>query len=92
MAIILAGEREYLLAEGLPVSYHRAKETGPPFPPVDIPPEGIDFHRMVSDFERALIFEGLNKAQGKRSKAAALLNLKRTTLLEKLRRLQTAPS
>ncbi|MBI3896466.1 MAG: sigma-54-dependent Fis family transcriptional regulator [Acidobacteria bacterium] len=91
MAIILAGEREYLLPGDLPALCHRPAET-PLFPNIGIPPEGVDFHRLVSEFEKALITEGLKIAQGKRSKAATLLNLKRTTLLEKLRRLQPTPS
>ncbi|OFW10367.1 MAG: hypothetical protein A3G20_10025 [Acidobacteria bacterium RIFCSPLOWO2_12_FULL_59_11] len=91
MAVILAGEREYLLPEDLPALRHRPTETSL-IPRVGIPPEGVDFHQLVSAFEKALILEGLEIAQGKRSKAAVLLNLKRTTLLEKLRKLQSTPS
>jgi transcriptional regulator with PAS, ATPase and Fis domain len=88
MAVILAGEREFLLPEDMPLSRRTAAE---PVPKVEVPSEGVDFHGLVSQFERALIQEGLRKAQGKRSKAASLLNLKRTTLLEKLKKLEAGP-
>jgi DNA-binding NtrC family response regulator len=56
---------------------------------VEVPPEGVDLNRLVSQFERALIEEGLRQAHGRRTQAAALLGLKRTTLLEKIKRLET---
>jgi DNA-binding NtrC family response regulator len=88
MAIILAGERDYLLPEDLP-PLCRPPETESALR-VEVPPEGVDFNRLVSQFERALIEEGLKRAHGRRSQAAELLGLKRTTLLEKLKRLETA--
>ncbi len=88
MAVILAGERKFLLLEDFPAVCRLA----PPatVPKVEIPPEGIDFHLVVSEFEKTIILEGLKLAQGKRSRAAALLNMKRTTLLEKLKKMQAA--
>ena len=87
MATILAGERDYLLPEDLPPLCR------PPEPDyaarVEVPPEGVDFNQLVSQFERALIEEGLKRANGRRSQEAELLGLKRTTLLEKLKRLDT---
>jgi DNA-binding NtrC family response regulator len=87
MATILAGERDYLLPDDLPPLCR------PPEPDfsarVEVPPEGVDFNHLVSQFERALIEEGLKRANGRRSQAAELLGLKRTTLLEKLKRLDT---
>ena len=86
MAIILAGERDYLLPEDLPPL---CRPPEPDFPPrVEVPPEGVDLNRLVSQFEKALIEEGLRQAHGRRSQAALLLGLKRTTLLEKLKRLE----
>jgi DNA-binding NtrC family response regulator len=86
MATILAGKRDYLLPDDLPPLCR------PPEPEfstrVEVPPEGVDFNQLVSQFERALIEEGLKRANGRRSQAAELLGLKRTTLLEKLKRLE----
>jgi DNA-binding NtrC family response regulator len=51
-----------------------------------IPDEGIDFNTEISELERKLIVESMRKAKGNKREAAQLLQLKRTTLIEKLRR------
>ena len=89
MALILGGEREYLLPEDFPAVCRRPASSES-LPRVEIPDEGADFNLLVSRFEKALILEGLRRSDGKRSRAAALLNMKRTTLLEKLKKLQAA--
>ncbi len=48
---------------------------------------GIDLNKMVSTLERNLIVQALEKAGGVRSKAAQLLKLNRTTLLEKMKKM-----
>jgi DNA-binding NtrC family response regulator len=53
-----------------------------------IPDEGIDFSSVVSQVERELLLQTLDKTKGNKMQAAKLLNLKRTTLVEKLKRLQ----
>jgi DNA-binding NtrC family response regulator len=53
---------------------------------VYIPDEGINFNTEVSELERKLILESLRKTNGNKREAAELLQLKRTTLIEKLRR------
>ena len=50
--------------------------------------EGIDFNAMVSDFEDRLILQALAKTGGNKKEAARLLNLKRTTLIEKIKKKQ----
>ena len=45
----------------------------------------IDFARMVREFEICLIKSALYQAGGQQKKAAALLNLKPTTLCEKMK-------
>ncbi len=54
--------------------------------PIEIPEEGIDFNKLVDDFEMDLIEKALEKAGGIKNKAAALLNIKRTTLVEKMKK------
>jgi nitrogen regulation protein NR(I) len=49
--------------------------------------DGIDLNAMVSSLERNLIMQALEKARGVRSKAAQLLRLNRTTLLEKMKKM-----
>jgi DNA-binding NtrC family response regulator len=47
---------------------------------------GLDFRKAREDFENGLIRQALSLCEGNRNKAAALLGLKRTTLLEMLKR------
>jgi DNA-binding NtrC family response regulator len=49
---------------------------------------GIDFDNVVSDLERDLIMQSLRKTSGNKKMAARLLNLKRTTLIEKMKRVR----
>ena len=53
---------------------------------IEIPDEGIDFNQLVDDFESQLITKALEKAGGIKNKAAALLNIKRTTMVEKMKK------
>jgi DNA-binding NtrC family response regulator len=52
-----------------------------------IPEGGLEMEQLVSDFERALIQRALEFAGGNKRYAADLLHLKRTTLIEKMKRL-----
>ncbi len=54
---------------------------------LQLPTEGIDLNQVVSELEKNLICQSLKRTQGNKGKAARLLNLKRTTLVEKLRRM-----
>ncbi len=53
---------------------------------VAIPEDGINFNDAVNEFENELILQALQKTNGNKNKAASLLNLNRTTLVEKLKR------
>ena len=55
--------------------------------PVNIPDEGLDFTAMITQLERELLLRGLEKTGGNKRQAARLLNLSRTTLIDKLQRL-----
>jgi two-component system, NtrC family, response regulator AtoC len=56
-------------------------------PTVSIPDEGINFTSVVSQLERELILRVLEKTHGNKRQAARLLNLSRTTFIDKLQRL-----
>jgi DNA-binding NtrC family response regulator len=56
-------------------------------PSMSIPDEGINFTSVVSQIERELILRCLEKTGGNKRQAARLLNLSRTTLIDKLNRL-----
>jgi DNA-binding NtrC family response regulator len=53
-----------------------------------IPEEGVEMERLVADFEHSLIRKALDRTGGNKRQAADLLHLKRTTLIEKLKRLE----
>jgi DNA-binding NtrC family response regulator len=55
------------------------------------PDEGIDLERYMEGIELTLIKRSLERTQGNKVRAARLLNLKRTTLIEKLKRLDRQP-
>ena len=55
---------------------------------VQIPEEGISFKSVVNDFENELILKALEKTAWNKNKAASLLNLNRTTLVEKIKKRQ----
>jgi DNA-binding NtrC family response regulator len=57
-------------------------------PDVWFPEEGIDFETYIGGLELALIRRSLERTRGNKRQAAKLLNLKRTTLVEKLKRLE----
>ncbi|MCF8719774.1 sigma-54 interaction domain-containing protein [Nitrospina gracilis] len=54
---------------------------------VGIPDEGINLKKMVEEFEKELIVEALEKTNWVKNKAATLLGLNRTTLVEKLKKM-----
>jgi DNA-binding NtrC family response regulator len=56
-----------------------------------LPEEGIDFEGYISRIEHELIRRALEKTGGNKGQASRLLNLKRTTLVEKLKRLEPRP-
>jgi transcriptional regulator with PAS, ATPase and Fis domain len=52
------------------------------------PDDGLDFARYIETVELSLIRRSLERTRGNKRQAAKLLNLKRTTLIEKLKRLE----
>jgi DNA-binding NtrC family response regulator len=86
MAVALSGDRPVLDIEDFPV-VSGLSLASTPFPNIDIPDDGIHFNTMISDLERRLILQSLQASGGNKKKAASLLHLKRTTFVEKLRRM-----
>ncbi len=56
---------------------------------VSLPEDGLDLEAFINGIELDLIQRSLERTGGNKGKAARLLNLKRTTLVEKLKRLQS---
>jgi sigma-54 specific flagellar transcriptional regulator A len=57
-----------------------------------LPPQGLDLRAHLAAIERSLIEQALARSSGTVAHAARLLNLRRTTLVERLRRLGMLPS
>jgi transcriptional regulator with PAS, ATPase and Fis domain len=55
------------------------------------PVEGLDFNSVVDQFENILILHALERTGWNRNRAAGLLRLNRTTLVEKLKKKQLIP-
>jgi len=54
---------------------------------MELPPDGLDLNQVVSDMEKKLMLQSLQITRGNKKRAAELLGLKRTTFLEKMKRL-----
>ena len=72
--------------EDLPEKMRTMWTPSQPGATVEIPDEGFCLDMAVREFERELISRALKKAEGVKNKAAQLLGIKRTTLIEKLKR------
>ena len=55
---------------------------------VVLPEDGVDLRQYLHDVEREIIRRSLERTGGNKHRAARLLNIKRTTLIEKAKRLQ----
>ncbi|GIX21303.1 MAG: hypothetical protein KatS3mg121_0086 [Gammaproteobacteria bacterium] len=58
---------------------------------LELPEEGLDLRRVLDDIESRLIGAAMMRSHGVVAQAARLLRLRRTTLVEKLRRLDLVP-
>ena len=57
-------------------------------PSAEFPEDGLDMPAYLSSIERDLIHRSLERTGGNRNRAAELLRIKRTTLVEKLKRME----
>ncbi|MFM7341804.1 MAG: helix-turn-helix domain-containing protein, partial [Betaproteobacteria bacterium] len=57
-----------------------------------LPPEGLSLKERLADIERELIQQALQRSDGNVSQTARLLNLQRTTLIEKIQKYALRPS
>jgi two-component system response regulator AtoC len=84
-AIALLGGRPTIEISDLPPEIQAAPVSV--IPTIDFPDTGVDLPTLVEQMERDLIGRALSRTGGNKAAAAGLLKLKRTTLVEKLRRL-----
>jgi DNA-binding NtrC family response regulator len=55
---------------------------------IDFPADGLNLPQALQEFERRLILKALERSNWVKSRAAQLLNLNRTTLIEKMKKQQ----
>jgi two-component system response regulator PilR (NtrC family) len=84
-ALALLGGRTTIEVTDLPPEIQAAQV--PMAPTLDFPDDGVDMQSLVEQIERDLIQRALSRTGGNKAAAAGLLKLKRTTLVEKLKRL-----
>lgn len=85
-AVALGAGRETIDIADLPREILESPQAGAtPF--VDFPEDGMDMPAHLAAVEQDLIRRALDRTSGNRNRAAELLRIKRTTLVEKLRRL-----
>jgi DNA-binding NtrC family response regulator len=83
--VIILLDGDMVTSQDLPDKFQEIPEIGPAqFP--EIPESGISLDDAVNEFERKLILQALVKTGWVKNKAAQLLNLNRTTLIEKIKR------
>jgi DNA-binding NtrC family response regulator len=90
-AVAFSAGRPQLDVGDLPAEIQHTQEAALPTP-VTLPEEGIDLDAFIADVERELIQRSLERTGGNKGRAARLLNMKRTTLVEKLKRLEKVSS
>lgn len=82
--MIILSEDDYLTVEDLPekIRLTPASEAGNSL----VPDEGLSLSHAVNEYERQLIIHALEKADWVKNRAAKLLNMNRTTLVEKIKK------
>lgn len=85
-AVMMVRNRSQIHIEDLPPEIQETPPTatGTAF---QIPEEGISLDQVVEDTERRLIMESLRRHHGNKQKAADFLQMNRTTLIQKMKRL-----
>ena len=91
MAVILSGDRTVLDQSDFAI----LRETGPAAGPAPaacingaLPPDGLDLDDAVRRFERTMLQQALLRCRGNKARAAQMLRMKRTTLLDRLKSLE----
>ena len=85
-ALAMIGTRTQIDVGDLPADLQAAEEASAK-PTLDLPAEGIDLPALVAQIEKDMIDRALARTEQNKGAAARLLGLKRTTLVEKLKRL-----
>jgi DNA-binding NtrC family response regulator len=88
-SVALSGGRAAIDLDDLPPEL-LPSPTAVATPFLDFPEDGLDLPAYLGSIEKDLIRRALERTRGNRNRAAELLKIKRTTLVEKLKRLDIA--
>jgi DNA-binding NtrC family response regulator len=83
--MIILSEDDFLTVEDLPEKI-RSTPTSDAMANSLVPDEGLSLSHAVNEYERQLIIHALEKADWVKNRAAKLLNMNRTTLVEKIKK------
>ncbi len=84
--LVILTESEVIRAADLPERFHPSPPLATLSPPPEFPVQGLPLTTAVQDFERRLILKALEKSNWVKSRAARLLRVNRTTLIEKMKK------
>lgn len=83
--MVILADGEQLTVQDLPekiLQEHSTDQLGHPI----IPDDGFSLNNAINEYERLLIIRALEKADWVKNRAAKLLNMNRTTLVEKIKK------
>ncbi len=83
--LVILSEEEVLDVKDLPEHFQH-QPAGTIWWPAEIPSGGLPLQKMLSDLERQLIIKALDQSGWVKNQAAQLLQLNRTTLVEKIKK------
>jgi transcriptional regulator with PAS, ATPase and Fis domain len=84
-AVAMLGSRTQIEVTDLPPDL-QAPDHEPGKPSLELPEQGVDLPLLVAKIEQEMIARALERTENNKGAAARLLGLKRTTLVEKLKR------
>jgi DNA-binding NtrC family response regulator len=79
-------DSEIIDRQDLPSQIGGVSQENSHFPTMRIPGDGIDLAETIALIEKALIKQAMEKSSNIKARAASLLNINRTTLVEKIKR------
>jgi DNA-binding NtrC family response regulator len=86
--LVILTEGDEIKVDDLPQRFREADSMGIEDKSIDFPLEGLNLPQALQDLERRLILKALERSNWVKSRAAQLLNLNRTTLIEKMKKQQ----
>lgn len=89
--LAVLSENEVIALDDLPLYIRRTTGTGSLCSVDSIFERGVGFHQAVEQFQRDMIYSALERTDWVKAKAAALLQMNRTTLVEKIKKMNIEP-